>query len=764
MRQLIDVSFRDLTSYSTQVSGDVGAVVIKYPYGPDSELNKLDLDGFLANYPLINGVDMHSSWLNAYRALLAGLQYVEVVRYIGEKKPDGTVVSQDEYFVAKILDGGSVLPDRLQAVSAEEAGAQAVVSLKYRGNLPDYHAAEYPDGLVITIEKLAPAVVGDTDIEVCLVAPEWITSEAEYTITTVTLDGYPGATTAEIEAANITSTVDAQLKALGVGDVVEGVASTLYDGIPVKATVTKVTKDVDDYIIDVPAAAITKPAKYATTETFLQTDAVSNLTYIGSGTTPDPQLSDIIEDAAGVKGRIVGLTPATGTPTSVSVFVSGDALLPVTGVAKWTTTTTYTLDSAEVIYATVTKADGTPIDPMDPPANGDIIQDSTGVKAKIRRVDDHVTSIDVTTPAGLVLERVVGALHQGQTIDGLDWDIVSVLKGSNYFDADFGEIDENGIYAAAALAVNGIPESESGLHHVYINYTDDPIGQDISVEELCAAYSVYFSDIEVSEASLLIDPGTTNSDEASLVAACAERRMDMCALVGYPATAPWDKDSVIAWAQTISAAEKFTLRYCIRETFKLGGKTYITNGIGTLAGKYASVANNESINQIPSAKSWGSYGAALAKSFSFDDILEMHNLGINGCYNSVQGARLFGLRSSYPREGSYFARANVSRVTARLLKFAFQVSIDVLHTGNTSFRKAMTQLTLQADVDRLIGAGALRPESQVICSESNNHDIDTNGGRILIIDYVMWYVSLIERISIRVTATDSSVTADLSQG
>ena len=90
--------------------------------------------------------------------------------------------------------------------------------------------------------------------------------------------------------------------------------------------------------------------------------------------------------------------------------------------------------------------------------------------------------------------------------------------------------------------------------------------------------------------------------------------------------------------------------------------------------------------------------------------------------------------------------------------------MDVIHTGNTDQRKALTQNLLNADLNRLKGQGALRVESSVRCDPSNNLDIDTNGGEILNIDYECWFVKLIERVNISILATDSSVSATVTQG
>jgi hypothetical protein len=83
--------------------------------------------------------------------------------------------------------------------------------------------------------------------------------------------------------------------------------------------------------------------------------------------------------------------------------------------------------------------------------------------------------------------------------------------------------------------------------------------------------------------------------------------------------------------------------------------------------------------------------------------------------------------------------------------------MDAIHTGNTSMRKYVTQSLLTDDLMTLVEAGALYEDSKVVCDETNNSDLDTNGGEILIISYTCHFVKLIESVKFKITATDSSV-------
>lgn len=344
------------------------------------------------------------------------------------------------------------------------------------------------------------------------------------------------------------------------------------------------------------------------------------------------------------------------------------------------------------------------------------------------------------------LELVEGVLQAGAQIDGLNLDVVQLLNKSENFYAEADYSLET--FADTAQESVSVPKQKI---------------EAIEAADICSAYSKHFKSIETSEASILIDPGSVTQTEANELIALAQYKQNCVAIVGYPVDKPFDEDSVSEYLQGLSNS-MFAAFYDIRQVVEINGIKYIINGIGTTAGDYANVANTECTNQLPSAKTYGSFGGSIVESLDFDAVLALQKLGVNSCYQAPDGARLFGLRSLYARENSYFAKFNVARVIARILRYAFNVAIDVIHTGNTDQRKIFVQTNLSADLNRLIAEGSLRVQSSVQCDNANNQDIDTNGGEILIIDYDCWFVKLIERVKIRITATDSSVSASVSQG
>jgi len=346
----------------------------------------------------------------------------------------------------------------------------------------------------------------------------------------------------------------------------------------------------------------------------------------------------------------------------------------------------------------------------------------------------------------IVIETFTGGSKPGVLVDGQDWFIGAMLQDSDYMTLG-GEVLVSGITGIAA----------SQAEREYTLPTTNPTVLDDS--DLVAVYADYFTDIENSAASILIDPGTTDVTNANIVLAAAITRGDAVALIGYPTADTFDKATITTYKGTITA-NLYGAFYACKELVTINGMTYASNGIGTIAGRIASIAQQASVNQLPSAKTYGAFGGKLAKTLSFADVLEMHDGGINSVYNTTSGARIFGIKSLHPRATSYYSKFNVSRVVARVLKYGFSVAMDVLHVGNTEARRLLTANLLNSDLTRL-KPEALKIGSLAQCDNLNNTDLTTNGGEILIIDYSLQFVKLIEKVKFRITATDSSVTATL---
>ena len=75
--------------------------------------------------------------------------------------------------------------------------------------------------------------------------------------------------------------------------------------------------------------------------------------------------------------------------------------------------------------------------------------------------------------------------------------------------------------------------------------------------------------------------------------------------MGYPATEIFTEGAIQTHKESLTPS-MYAAMYAAREQFKYDGRVYQLNGIGTIAGRMAYVANNESVNQLPSSKDMGS--------------------------------------------------------------------------------------------------------------------------------------------------------------
>jgi hypothetical protein len=286
---------------------------------------------------------------------------------------------------------------------------------------------------------------------------------------------------------------------------------------------------------------------------------------------------------------------------------------------------------------------------------------------------------------------------------------------------------------------------------------------DKTADELAALYPEVFSDIELAKSTILIDPGTSTVDAANtfLSAASVSARSDLVAILGYPTASAFSEAAILAYKKTLSPAQ-FGALYATRELVTVNGVNYTSNGAGTIAGRIAAVSASSNVNQLASAKTWGAFGGVITEALDFKAVLRLQEAGVNSVYRSVDGARIFGIRSLHARANSYYAKFNVSRVAARILRYGFEVALNAIHVGNTGELKASVSNLLNADLNRLKASGDIKAQSSVLCSDANNQDIDTNGGEILIIDYEIYFIKLVERVRFTITATDTSVSVSQS--
>ena len=283
---------------------------------------------------------------------------------------------------------------------------------------------------------------------------------------------------------------------------------------------------------------------------------------------------------------------------------------------------------------------------------------------------------------------------------------------------------------------------------------------DITITELITLYTKYFSHMETSRSTILL-PTVCDAQLENALIQIAAQRSECLALLGYPETEDFTEEAIQAHYNKLTK-DKFGLFYAGRDVVTVGDKEVASDCLGTIAGRYAAVANDETINQIPSAQSFGSYPGTLLETLDNTAVLALQKLGINSVYSAYTGPQIWGVKSMYSRQSGYWAKANVMRVVTQLLSTTMDFLMGVFHTPNTTAKKASVQNNRQAYLNNLIATGVLREQSTCQCDADNNKDIDTNGGEILIVDFDIWFVKLIERVHIRITASDDTTTVLIS--
>lgn len=290
-----------------------------------------------------------------------------------------------------------------------------------------------------------------------------------------------------------------------------------------------------------------------------------------------------------------------------------------------------------------------------------------------------------------------------------------------------------------------------------------------------------FMDREQSSATLLIstfDPAledeTYESTVKYTIASVVEKRMDTVGLVGGPkatlfksADSATNKGAIEDYFETMTNAGMFINQLAASEKVKFLNKVYLLDGTALLAGRISAIAklyNNR--NRLPSYKTDGGVSATLTKSLEFSDVVDMmETSGIGSIYSSSTGNYIFNIRTAYPLQTKYFARLNVIRVTAAVLRWLLTDVEYVIHTDVVSDQTELLsfQDRCNAKLSEMIARGELKEQSVIVCSPEINTDALTNGGECLNIEAYLWFKKLAERVKIKIIATDTTTQVSLTQ-
>lgn len=237
----------------------------------------------------------------------------------------------------------------------------------------------------------------------------------------------------------------------------------------------------------------------------------------------------------------------------------------------------------------------------------------------------------------------------------------------------------------------------------------------------------------------------------------ADKYNSSCFFTEGPITVP---------TQAPTRKNKFDINVLGTESIKVFNSFHTIGCNAGVAGAYSNIARQTHLNQIASAQAYGAYSGTLTSGLTFQNALDCMALGYVSVFNSNGSPQIFGTRNSFNvgHEGSYFARCNVSRVLASVLKNVLLQCVDVIHTdtaANAVSRK-MFETNLNNIIGQYISTQDLQADSIAICNGSNNTDAQTQGGTILNIILALHFIGLVEKINIRVIATETGVTVNFA--
>lgn len=326
-----------------------------------------------------------------------------------------------------------------------------------------------------------------------------------------------------------------------------------------------------------------------------------------------------------------------------------------------------------------------------------------------------------------------------------------------------------------------IPEGSIQQFVKYGESSSDVIefGEDF-IAAVKAGYA-HFRDYDTSVATLIINPfvdnvaekeGTKLNEMTEIdgdIADLVRYRKNCMAVLGYPVSGTYTKEAIESYFAGKNggvASNALGNQFCIalqgREYVTVFGQRFTLNCVGGYVGATVNTAKEVRLNQIASGYTYGSYGGSLKSSLLSGAAIDMMEKGINSVYASNRGNLMWGTRTMYSRQTSYFGKINVMRVCSMVLRNVYPLAIETLHTDAASnpVTRAGLSISLNSILDSFIANQNLHADSIADCSDAINTDFLTRGGTVLNIVLRLHFIGLVERVNIKIVATDTSVTAE----
>lgn len=430
------------------------------------------------------------------------------------------------------------------------------------------------------------------------------------------------------------------------------------------------------------------------------------------------------------------------------------------------------------------------------------------VQNVVKSSDESSTTFTVTISGESVIETATveyweGSFDKLARVDGKTFYIGDLVEGSNWISI-YNTIDGNldgGVSQTLNFAKNeyyadySIPSESSGLSagpHWSDAYSVAAKGKPALapgnttapeyIQCFIDAYEQSFTDMEASQATILC-PALAVKEIYDEVQNISSTKKYLTSPVGVPQNCDTSytlKDTEIIKNKNIKEALKEYKKDLLQDKFTtlivgcekvtvFGAYPIVMDCTAGFVGRTVAIGNSVKLNQPASGKQYGSYQngsvkASLREALSFDSVLELHEASIGSVYNSALGPRIWDIKTLHPRTSSYFSKWNVMRVCAAITRNIMELAANAIHTPTVtddSLRNSF-EINCNSVLGIYSSAGNIKPSSWADVSAGLNNDNDTNAGEKLIIELHIWFMKVVEQVSIKIIATDSRVTAELS--
>lgn len=296
------------------------------------------------------------------------------------------------------------------------------------------------------------------------------------------------------------------------------------------------------------------------------------------------------------------------------------------------------------------------------------------------------------------------------------------------------------------------------------------------IDVFLSAYDSAFGDMEASKASILC-PAFSDRKIYRKCQELAKAKKYLTTVVGCEQntaiTTPIEdteasKTAIEDYHDSLEADKFSTMITGCEILTVFGSFRLFSDCVASFIGRTVAVANVVNLNQPASAKAYGLVktdiaNMSLVKAFNFDNVLQLHDKGIGCIYNAYAGPTIWNIRTLHPRAQSYYAKWNVMRVTAAILRSIMELAVMGIHTAVAADDGLRS--TFEEDCNKVLAlhatAGNIKNKSWADVSATLNNEIDTRKGEVLLIELHLWFIKLTEEVKIKVIATDSTVTAEL---